>query len=131
MIKYKTSSWAARIDPIKVEKETADFVWVNGGRCKKLTQDEGYYDTWALARDAMLASAQNALDLAELGVRTATKKLEEIRNLTPPKAGANLPQVVTCRFCDGSGDGHNDRDCPFCGGHGRVNRTPTPLPGKE
>ena len=85
MIKYKTSPWDARIDPIKVEKETADFVWVNGGRCKKLSLGESYYDTWDLARDAMLEDAKNALELAELRVLTATRKLEEIKNLTPPK----------------------------------------------
>ena len=90
MYKYKTIPGQITITQAEIESETDYFVGIRYAphgsviREKKSSSYGRFFDTWAEARDALLAEAerdeQNARDLLKFSMLRTSK----IRNLTPP-----------------------------------------------
>jgi RecJ-like exonuclease len=49
--------------------------------------------------------------------------LNSLRSAVDQIMDEDMHGLVDCRRCNGTGDGHNDRDCPFCDGKRQVFRS--------
>lgn len=82
---------AGSIAAVKVERATADFVWIKGRRRAKLSDWRSYFPTWSEAQDHLIALAQARVARARRDLDLASSKLGNIKGMkrpTPPVAGS-------------------------------------------
>lgn len=86
IIKYKTSGYygsGQMIVRVEVEKETENSIWVGGSRRSKKTSYETFHDSWDLAKQHLLDSAERSLDSARRRLQEAQSYLGNVKGLKP------------------------------------------------
>lgn len=97
MVELSEFNVYAEIKEVEVERETAEFIFINGmngRRCKKRSSYENYYNTWEEAKAALYKSQgdrvlrlRNELDRAEnrlldiIGMKNINKPMDESSRL--------------------------------------------------
>lgn len=77
MIKYRVWEVFNSIEKVEIEKETPNFVYIDGGREAK-SGWRHYYDTWEEAHAYLLRKAQ-------IEVADANLKLQQVEAMSPPE----------------------------------------------
>jgi hypothetical protein len=92
MIKWKTSSYGNRIEPVEVTKETACFVWMLGkpterDRSPEPRQEskEGFFDTWDEAHYYIADMAARKVEETLNYLGAALENQAEIAAMTKPE----------------------------------------------
>lgn len=83
IVKYKTR-WD-KIEPVEVERETANCVWVKGRRAAKASSWDSYYDSWAEAHARLVVEQEEAVASLRRQLEAANGKLGQIKGMKPPK----------------------------------------------
>ena len=84
MKKYKTSgTWRARIEVVKIERETEQSVWIKGRRNAKRTEYDCYFDTWDEAKAYLLKQAEAQLASARSRLEHARENYDHIKDIKP------------------------------------------------
>lgn len=89
IVKFKAApafSWSRKIERVEVERESDSSVWIKGRRHSKTADYASYFDTWALAREALRTAATIKVDLAQRRLAEAQAELAAIEALQPPTA---------------------------------------------
>ena len=80
--------WERRIEPVQVERFTEQSVWIDGRRRARMSDGygriDGYFPTWAEARDALLEEAEGKVASIRLQLEQANGKLGNIRGMKEP-----------------------------------------------
>lgn len=79
MTKY-LSRWQ-EIIPVEVERETTDSIWINGRKCRKITQFECYHDTFDQAKGHIVLVAEKAVSAARRQLAFEEGKLERAKSV--------------------------------------------------
>ena len=79
--------WPDEIEPVQCRKVTAAYVWPvggNGTREARASRWSSYHETWADAHAALLAKAEQDLDIARIELERARGRYGQIKGLQPP-----------------------------------------------
>lgn len=89
--KYRTrwagSRWA-RIEAVKVERETNACVWINGRRAAKANGYEHYHNTWEEAHSFLMKAAELSVTNARRQLELASSHLGNIKGMKKPQEGS-------------------------------------------
>jgi hypothetical protein len=82
MKKYKTLDHWGMIDVVEVDdRESEKFVWINGKRRSKRTDQESYFDTFDEAKQHLLKVAKHVVYLARRHLELAESHYGNIKGL--------------------------------------------------
>lgn len=84
MKKYVTRYHVIRVEAVEVEKETADFVWINGRCRRKESQYEQYHDTFDDAKRYLITRHLNSVSDAKNRLQIAKTYLGMAESLKSP-----------------------------------------------
>lgn len=83
MIKYRTDSGYGMkpIMAVEIERESEASVWIGGRRQSKISDYYRYHDTWAQAKDFLVARAERKLSSAKSSMQYAENELAKIQSI--------------------------------------------------
>jgi beta-glucosidase-like glycosyl hydrolase len=78
---YKADFLFIRITSAELDRETENNVWINGRMFRKLTEYNGYYKSYDLAKQAIVDFHQKRMDAASRLLSGATEKFNQANSL--------------------------------------------------
>lgn len=69
---------------MQVDRETDSNVWTDGRRIKKLSTNDGYFDTFDEAKDFLAEHAKRRIKSAEAALESARKFSDKVDGLKAP-----------------------------------------------
>lgn len=72
------------IDPVEIERETEEFVYINGRRNAKNSDYGNYFSSWVEAHSYLMARHSAAVSRHKASVRSAEENLRKVEALKPP-----------------------------------------------
>jgi hypothetical protein len=98
-----------KVEPVQVEKETEQSIWIGGSRRAKKSGGgfysiDHYYPTWAEAREALLKEAQEKVNSLRRQLDLANGALGNIKGKrSPPHDPAHPRRRIGCEVARGRG----------------------------
>lgn len=80
-MKYKAMLHLLQISKVKVERETAKSVWINGDRYEKTGETITFFDTFEDAKNWMIDSKKAHIRRIEKTLQGIQMEIEEIKSL--------------------------------------------------
>lgn len=68
---YRTSQTGRNIEAVEVERESTDFIWINGDRTAKKVRCERYFPTWEEAAEFALKRSEVHIQTLQLDLNVA------------------------------------------------------------
>ena len=84
MFKYKADYFFHTITRVEIERETLDFVWINGSRRGKRTKYDIYLDSWGKAKAILLKRAKAKIQVTQDKLKQAQGYMSEVEKLEKP-----------------------------------------------
>jgi hypothetical protein len=84
--KFLAVWWSThKITAVQIEKETDSSVWHNGRRCKKRTEESGYFDSFAEAKEFLVQFAEEKVRVARRMLELANSQLGNAKGIKEPE----------------------------------------------
>lgn len=76
--KYHAMEYLNKIEKVEIEKETDKFVIIKGRRSQKISENEGYFNSFEEARMFLFNYAKIKIDVYNAQVEYYRKRLHEV-----------------------------------------------------